>query len=321
MSSTPVAVNPPEALFYLSKDGQMFGPHNLADVGSFLNDGVLSTDDFLWTEGMEQWAKIGEAVEWPATAPDANPDPVAEEPLSDDLPPIWLRARSDGLSKRLGIGMVAAILLHLCLLVTMTLGAPVMFRLNAVAPTAAPPEPAPLEVAMVEEPPDPPPPDLDSPPPPPDDPPPPPAIPDMPIPTDVPPPAPPPIDIPAPVIAPPTAVLVPLPPPIVSAPKPVRVVHRVQQASVAPTPVDAGPSDYLYAPAPTYPYAARQGREQGTVILLVSIDEAGSPVSVAIDQSSGYPILDAAAQRAVGEFRFRVGDNREFRVPITFQEK
>jgi protein TonB len=130
-----------------------------------------------------------------------------------------------------------------------------------------------------------------------------------------------PIDIPQPIIAPPTTMIAPIAPLATPLPKPVRVARRVAQSPVAAAPVDAGPSDYLYAPAPPYPYAARQEHEQGTVILLVLIDEVGAPVSVTIDQSSGYPILDDVAQKAARDYRFRVGNSRALRVPIAFQER
>jgi periplasmic protein TonB len=139
----------------------------------------------------------------------------------------------------------------------------------------------------------------------------------------MPPPMPTPIDVPQPVIAPPPTMFAPIAPLAPPAPKPVRVARQAERVAtppVATAPVDAGPSDYLYAPAPSYPYLARQEHQQGTVVLLISIDDAGVPVSVTIDQSSGYAILDKVAQKAAQDYRFRVGDNRQFRVPITFEE-
>ena len=317
MTSSDTVAAAAETALYLSKDGEMFGPHSLEEAQKLLESGVISLDDLVWTEGMEQWSAIRDVVESP-TPESEEVIPVGEtSPGSDSAAPIWASVRSDGISRRLGIGLVTAIIFHVGLVVILTIGAPVIFRLRADAPAVSAPEPAPLEVTMVEEP-DPPPPEPVQPPPPPDDPPPPPAIPDVPIPTDMAPPPPPtPIDIPQPVIAPPTTMLAPVAP--LAMPKPVRVARRVVAVTAAP--VDAGPSDYLYAPAPPYPYAARQEREQGTVILLVLIDDAGAPTSVTVEQSSGYAILDTVAQKTARDYRFRVGDSRALRVPITFQEQ
>jgi protein TonB len=287
---------------------------------------------------MEQWITLGEASDWLAAgeneAPvlDAGPDTVPEPEPELDSPlenggewthAAWARAHADGMSGRLSAGMATAIVCHLLLFATMSFGAPVLFHLEAVKATAPPPEPPPLEVTMVEEP-DTPPPDPTPPPPPPEDPPPPPAVPDVPIPTDMTPPPPTPIDLPPPVLTPPTTMTTPVAPLAPPAPKPVKVVRHVQPQVAPPVPsgpVDAGPSDYLYAPPPTYPYAARQAHEEGTVVLLVMIDEAGSPVSVSVDQSSGYPILDRTALEAAREYRFRVGNSRQLRVPMHFEWK
>jgi protein TonB len=224
------------------------------------------------------------------------------------------------MSRRLSVGVVTAIVLHGFLLVTLTIGAPIFFNLNADAPEPQAGEPAPLEVSMVEIPDEAPPVVKQAPAPPP--PPPAPAV--VPIPAPAVPPAPAPVETPQPVLAQPP-VIEPVPPralPVLRA-VPVALLVENGNANVpeAPTAVDAGPSDYLYAPKPSYPYEARQNREEGTVLLRVTIDDGGVPVSVTIDKSSGFSILDNVAQKGVETFRFRVGDNRVFRVPITFEEE
>ncbi len=307
-----VVVLPPETTFYLSKDAETYGPHSVAEIRSFLETGAVAPDNLIWTEGMEQWASIGEIIPWPHAI-------AAPEAAVSDAP-IWARRVGDGMARRLGVGVVTAFILHLVLLVSLSVGAAALFKLNTEAATPAPPEPTPLEITMVEEPEDAPPP----PPPPPDDIPPPPAIPDVPIPTEMPPPTPQLVTVPQPVITPPTTTVTPVAPLAPPAPKPVKVARRAPpvEAPPASAPVDAGPSDYLDAPPPSYPYAARQGHEEGTVVLLVVINEQGQPVSVTIDRSSGFPILDSVAQKQVAnEFRFRVGSSRALRVPISFQEK
>ena len=53
-------------------------------------------------------------------------------------------------------------------------------------------------------------------------------------------------------------------------------------------------------PAPDeYPEIARKWGQQGTVRLLLTVDDVGKVVSVEIKESSGSPILDAAAQKWV----------------------
>jgi len=327
MSSSDPVVPRPEAAFYLSRNGEIFGPHSEEELSSFLEAGVISPDDLFWTEDMEQWMTIAEAMDRPVPVENGASDSAAEPPLEIGASvPIWASLPPDGLPLRLSIGMATALFVHLSLLITLTLGAPFIFHLKADPPAVAAPEPAPLEVAMVEEPPDSPPPESAQPPPPapppPDDPPPPPAVPDLPLPTDNLPPVTLPMNIPQPVIVPPNPVFAPIAPLASPRPKPVWA-HRAQRAAaprVATAPVNAGPSDYLYAPPPSYPYSARQMHQQGTVVLLVSIDDAGVPLSVSIDQSSGYSILDKVAQKAVQTYRFRVGDSRQLRVPITFVE-
>ena len=62
---------------------------------------------------------------------------------------------------------------------------------------------------------------------------------------------------------------------------------------------------YLQQPAPRYPPQSRRAREEGLVILRVTIDESGRVVSVEIQQSSGHPRLDEAARSAVARALFK----------------
>jgi protein TonB len=55
---------------------------------------------------------------------------------------------------------------------------------------------------------------------------------------------------------------------------------------------------------PAYPETARRRGEQGRVILQVNVSADGLPVTVSVAESSGYPVLDAAAQAAVQRWRF-----------------
>lgn len=75
---------------------------------------------------------------------------------------------------------------------------------------------------------------------------------------------------------------------------------------------------------PAYPYLARKRSLQGTVELLIQIDEQGLPAQITIASSSGYRLLDKAAEKAVWKWRFtpaRQGDQAvagELLVPIRF---
>jgi protein TonB len=55
---------------------------------------------------------------------------------------------------------------------------------------------------------------------------------------------------------------------------------------------------------PDYPLTARQGGQQGRVVLRVEVSAAGAPTSVTVVFSSGYTLLDKAALAAVAQWRF-----------------
>ena len=75
---------------------------------------------------------------------------------------------------------------------------------------------------------------------------------------------------------------------------------------------------------PRYPPKAKRARLQGTVYLVVLIDEEGNPKDVRIHRSSGFEMLDTAAREAVCTFRFRphrvngVAHSARAIVPIQF---
>jgi TonB family protein len=48
-------------------------------------------------------------------------------------------------------------------------------------------------------------------------------------------------------------------------------------------------------PIPPYPVIARESAEQGSVILLMSVDDTGVVTSIDVKESSGWPVLDHAA--------------------------
>ena len=56
---------------------------------------------------------------------------------------------------------------------------------------------------------------------------------------------------------------------------------------------------------PAYPYMARKRGQQGTVLLEVFLDKQGHVESVTLVDSSGFSLLDRAAERAVRRWSFR----------------
>ena len=70
---------------------------------------------------------------------------------------------------------------------------------------------------------------------------------------------------------------------------------------------------------PKYPLESRKNKEEGTVCLLLKIDENGAVVSVDIEKSSGYSLLDAAAKEAVLNARFNPAKSGSKRVASTAQ--
>lgn len=57
-------------------------------------------------------------------------------------------------------------------------------------------------------------------------------------------------------------------------------------------------------PPPRYPWIARVNGWEGTVMLRVTVGEDGTPSEVSVARSSGYPVLDAAAQIAIVQWKF-----------------
>lgn len=82
--------------------------------------------------------------------------------------------------------------------------------------------------------------------------------------------------------------------------------------------------DYLDNPPPAYPTVARRRRFEGIVVLLVSVDPLGRPARISVADTSGHAVLDEAAVRAVGAWRFvpaRIGNTpvaADVRVPVRF---
>ena len=73
-------------------------------------------------------------------------------------------------------------------------------------------------------------------------------------------------------------------------------------------------------PEPTYPREELLARHEGSVTLYVVVEPGGSPGSVTVKDSSGYPGLDQhAAQWIKSRWHWPPGQTRYYYVPIVFQ--
>lgn len=81
---------------------------------------------------------------------------------------------------------------------------------------------------------------------------------------------------------------------------------------------------YLSTRQPPYPEHARLNREEGRVLLRVSVDPGGAVAGLTVLQSSGHPELDQSALDSVKTWRFRPARRGNtavaatVRIPITF---
>lgn len=74
-----------------------------------------------------------------------------------------------------------------------------------------------------------------------------------------------------------------------------------------PEGVDSGSGgrSLIYAPRPLYPLQARRNNWEGAVLLEIGIGSDGRVQKETVLQSSGYPVLDQAAQKAIQKWRYR----------------
>jgi len=99
----------------------------------------------------------------------------------------------------------------------------------------------------------------------------------------------------------------------VAAPQPTPEPKRVEKkpAPQRPTPVAAKKMANVPQPVvirntpPIYPETARRAGWEGRVTVRVEVSADGLPMSVALQKSSGYGVLDQAALRAVKTWRFQ----------------
>ncbi|HQU31874.1 MAG: energy transducer TonB [Planctomycetia bacterium] len=79
----------------------------------------------------------------------------------------------------------------------------------------------------------------------------------------------------------------------------------ITQSSSQGTTITKIKPDYLRNQPPEYPQLAKQMRQEGLVILKVEVDQKGVPITVEVEQGSGYQLLDQAALKAVKRWRFQ----------------
>ena len=111
-------------------------------------------------------------------------------------------------------------------------------------------------------------------------------------------PLPPPVKPPTPKAKPTTA------PPKSTAPRPAGSPTGIAKAPVRTTGLGTSKVRVRSNPAPAYPTAAKQARQEGTVTLEVEVSTAGLPTKVSLARSSGFPALDQAALAAVRRWKF-----------------
>jgi protein TonB len=89
-------------------------------------------------------------------------------------------------------------------------------------------------------------------------------------------------------------------------------------SSSAPTLFSGGGTGNF--PKGSYPAAARSMRQQGTVRLLVTVEESGLPSSVEVQTSSGFGSLDSGALDQIRRhWRWSAGPIRHYIVPFRFE--
>ncbi len=98
------------------------------------------------------------------------------------------------------------------------------------------------------------------------------------------------------------------PPPVIHAPP------------AKPTQFNPQVSDGGSYPPPQYPSMALRNHYEGTAVIEIMVDPAGTITSAKVQKSSGFPLLDEAALEAVKRrWRFPPGQQRWLQWPCTFK--
>lgn len=84
--------------------------------------------------------------------------------------------------------------------------------------------------------------------------------------------------------------------------------------------IDASALEVLHKKLPDYPLFSRKRREEGTAMIVASI-ENGRVTAAEVEHSSGWERLDQSALRAVKEWRFNHEGRIRVRIPFAFRIK
>ena len=90
-------------------------------------------------------------------------------------------------------------------------------------------------------------------------------------------------------------------------------------------PVELSVPVAVFSPAPQYPIEALRSGEEGTVLVLVTVDAAGLPSDLVIEKGSGSRALDHAALAALRRWRFQpalrqgVPVGGALKIPVNFK--
>ena len=127
------------------------------------------------------------------------------------------------------------------------------------------------------------------------------------------PPPPPPVDVPPPVVPPPLIDLPAFEGPSTAITAKVQETAKAQpqtptrQAQITPPRIRAKGDRISAAINACYPSASRRLSEEGRVMLTITIDAAGKVGAMTVNQSSGFPRLDGAAECVVRRLPFEPG--------------
>jgi periplasmic protein TonB len=97
----------------------------------------------------------------------------------------------------------------------------------------------------------------------------------------------------------------PITPPVITSPPTTEPSPNSKPVTPPPTTmatptIAPGVTSLAYRASPLrFPAQAIRAHMEGTVLLLVLVDENGKPVQVKVEQSSGYPVLDKSAREQV----------------------
>lgn len=96
-------------------------------------------------------------------------------------------------------------------------------------------------------------------------------------------------------------------------------IVNARSATVGPTSLSSARVSALSTPRLEYPYEARRQKITGSGTVAMTVDPvSGNVTSVAMEASTGSPVLDNAAVTGLRRWRFKPGTVSRVRLPITY---